>query len=74
VLQRRDGHHQKSIARVQETPWLPDAHVTVVDGIPCTTAPSSWPGYRVLEVTYHQLVQEPEKVARRLRDARRNVS
>lgn len=37
VLQLRGGHHRKTVARVHETPWLPDAHVTAVDGIPCTT-------------------------------------
>ena len=37
VLQPRGGHHRKTIARVHESPWLPHGHVTVIDGIPCTT-------------------------------------
>jgi very-short-patch-repair endonuclease len=36
VLAPRGGEH-RTAGRLVETRWLPEAHVTVIDGLPCTT-------------------------------------
>src|SRR5215210_3368599 len=37
VLTRRGHDHDTPLGRVIQTRWLPPEHVTVVDGLPCTT-------------------------------------
>ena len=37
ILTRRGRDHDTPVGRVIETRWLPPEHVTVVDGLPCTT-------------------------------------
>jgi hypothetical protein len=61
ITARRAGHHRHSAAGLHETSWLPDDHVTTVDGIRCTT----------LARTIFDLAgtQRPARVARALDNA-----